>query len=82
MSKQYDEILYGFHVGEHGFDKDKILAELEEYAARGENNVNTIINTAAAVNNQTRTVLAMPRIFFTSIFFVLLNQHFPVLQTR
>ena len=37
MDKQYDEILYGFHVGEHGFDKDKILDELKEYAARGIN---------------------------------------------
>ncbi len=37
MSKQHDEILYGFHVGEHGFEKDKILAELKEYAARGIN---------------------------------------------
>ena len=37
MEKQYDEILYGFHVGEHGFEKDKILSELKEYAARGIN---------------------------------------------
>lgn len=37
MNKQYDKVLYGFHVGEHGFEKDKILAELKEYAARGIN---------------------------------------------
>lgn len=37
MLKEHDEILYGFHVGEHGFEKDKILAELKEYAARGIN---------------------------------------------
>ena len=37
MTKEKDSVLYGFHVGEHGFDKDKILAELEEYAARGIN---------------------------------------------
>ena len=37
MEKQFDEILYGFHVGEHGFVEDKIMDELREYAARGIN---------------------------------------------
>ncbi len=37
MEKQYDKILYGFHVGEHGFVEDKIIDELKEYAARGIN---------------------------------------------
>ena len=37
MEKQFDEILYGFHVGEHGFVEDKIIDELREYAARGIN---------------------------------------------
>ena len=37
MNKQYDKILYGFHVGEHGFVEDKIIDELKEYAARGIN---------------------------------------------
>jgi len=37
MEKQYDKILYGFHVGEHGFVEDKIMEELKEYAAHGIN---------------------------------------------
>ncbi len=37
MQKKHDEILYGFHVGEHGFVEDKIMDELKEYAERGIN---------------------------------------------
>ncbi len=32
-----NNVLFGFHVGEHGFDKDQVLAELKEYAERGIN---------------------------------------------
>ena len=32
-----EDMLYGFHVGEHGFDKESVMAELREYAARGVN---------------------------------------------
>lgn len=32
-----EKILYGFHVGEHGFDKESVMAELREYAERGIN---------------------------------------------
>ncbi len=32
-----EKILYGFHVGEHGFDKESVMAELREYAEHGIN---------------------------------------------
>ena len=32
-----EDMLFGFHVGEHGFDKESVMAELREYAARGIN---------------------------------------------
>ncbi len=34
---QHDEILYGLHVGEHGFFEEKIMDELRECAAHGIN---------------------------------------------
>ena len=37
MTKEKDNVLFGFHVGEHGFDKDGVMAELREYAERGIN---------------------------------------------
>ncbi len=37
MKKEHDRILYGVHVGEHGFVEDAIIDELREYHEKGIN---------------------------------------------
>ena len=49
MTKEKDSVLFGFHVGEHGFDKDKILDELKvKYSANILAAIVAVILTAGA----------------------------------